>query len=228
MSHRHGTHLFYCYGQVSITVPQLSDLSSWSAGGDHIASAIRVITFLPPADAANASMGSGGGADMDDRTKCSSASTAAGGNHHSCGVDVGVSVDPFDAEGRECNGEELVCDAGSFCHSGEASSENQADDNSGVKNLQDPRVPAREDSLSRAGTPETARTLRLSLSVYWVVMTLAVLSILEHQRRTEGLLLRRIKTFCLAGFVILTLKMTRKQTRVRRSSPSDFGPELHG
>ncbi|CAM9520589.1 unnamed protein product, partial [Hapterophycus canaliculatus] len=55
--------------------------------------------------------------------------------------------------------------------------------------------------------------IHLSLSVYWTVMLLVVVFLVEHQRRTEGLILRRIKTFCLAGTVIGMLKMTRKLTQ---------------
>lgn len=56
--------------------------------------------------------------------------------------------------------------------------------------------------------------LRLSLPSYWTVMVLVVVFLREHLRRTEGLVLRRIKTFCLAGTAIFTLKMTRKLTKV--------------
>lgn len=78
-----------------------------------------------------------------------------------------------------------------------------------------------EDEGNGAGTQGAAgegaspwHTVKLSLSVYWMVMVVAVFGIREHLRRTEGLFLRRMKTFCLAGFVIFALKMTRMQTRV--------------
>lgn len=62
--------------------------------------------------------------------------------------------------------------------------------------------------------PPAPIKMNLSLSVYWTVMVLVVVCLSEHQRRTEGLVLRRIKTFCLAGTVIGALKMTRKLTQV--------------
>ncbi|CAM9245435.1 unnamed protein product [Scytosiphon promiscuus] len=73
-----------------------------------------------------------------------------------------------------------------------------------------------EDSTSSSPGPVSSPApikLNLSLSVYWTVMLVVVICLSEHQRRTEGLILRRIKTFCLAGTVIGTLKMTRKLTQ---------------
>ena len=54
----------------------------------------------------------------------------------------------------------------------------------------------------------------MSVSVYWAVMVTAAMLLRERHRRTEGLVLRRIKTFCLAGTAIFALKMTRKMTKV--------------
>lgn len=60
--------------------------------------------------------------------------------------------------------------------------------------------------------------LHLSLSLYWAVMALVVLCLMVHQRRSEGLILRRVKTFCLAGTAIFALKMTKTLTQVRLDS----------
>lgn len=57
--------------------------------------------------------------------------------------------------------------------------------------------------------------LRLSLPLYWTVMALVVAYLRAHARRREGLIFRRVKTFCLAGTAIFALKMTKKLTQVR-------------
>lgn len=45
-------------------------------------------------------------------------------------------------------------------------------------------------------------------------MALIVVFLREHTRRTKGLILRRVKTFCLAGTAIFALKMTKRLTQV--------------
>lgn len=56
--------------------------------------------------------------------------------------------------------------------------------------------------------------LPLHLSVYWTVMALTVVLMREYHRRTEGIFLRRIKTFCFAGTAIFSLMYTRKIAKV--------------
>lgn len=56
--------------------------------------------------------------------------------------------------------------------------------------------------------------LPLSLSVYWTVMALTAVLMGEYHRRTEGIFLRRIKTFCFAGTAIFSLMYTRKIAKV--------------
>ena len=68
------------------------------------------------------------------------------------------------------------------------------------------------DASPSASTPPT---VTLSLSVYWTVMVLVMVLVREHHRRTEGLILRRIKTFCLAGTMIFSLMLTRRIAKVR-------------
>lgn len=71
-----------------------------------------------------------------------------------------------------------------------------------------------EDEDKPAASPGS-RGLRLSLPLYWTVMALVVAYLRAHARRTKGLVLRRVKTFCLAGTAIFALKMTKKLTQVR-------------
>ena len=74
--------------------------------------------------------------------------------------------------------------------------------------------------FNRQGHPavegENAGMLQLYLPVYWMIMALVVLFLKEHQRRTDGLILRRVKTFCLAGTAVFALKMTKRLTQVCR------------
>lgn len=62
--------------------------------------------------------------------------------------------------------------------------------------------------------PISTSEFRAMLAVYWAFMVLVVVCLREHQRRTEGVFLRRVKTFCLAGTFIFVLKMTQKLTQV--------------
>lgn len=64
------------------------------------------------------------------------------------------------------------------------------------------------------GTSTVQLPLSLSLSVYWTVMALTVILMREYHRRTEGIFLRRIKTFCFAGTAIFSLMYTRKIAKV--------------
>lgn len=56
--------------------------------------------------------------------------------------------------------------------------------------------------------------LRLSLSLYWTAMALIFACLRAYARRRKGLILRWIKTLCLAGTAIFALKMTKKLTQV--------------
>lgn len=72
----------------------------------------------------------------------------------------------------------------------------------------------RDEDSPEQYCPTTPRTLTLSLSTYWTVLVVVLAFVWEHLRRTEGLVLRRVKTFCLAGTAIFALKMTKKRTTV--------------
>lgn len=61
---------------------------------------------------------------------------------------------------------------------------------------------------------ELKHDLHLEVSLYWVCFIILTIIPLEHQRRTNGLLIRRFKTFCLAGFALLIFKMTSIFTKV--------------
>ncbi|CAM9980398.1 unnamed protein product [Pylaiella littoralis] len=71
--------------------------------------------------------------------------------------------------------------------------------------------PPRDDGAPAATTRNLK--LRVSPAVYWAIMALVVVCLREHHRRTRGVLLRRVKTFCLAGTFIFVLKMTQKFTQ---------------